>query len=213
MCTTLQASGDLRHVVKAVNTLPSNYTGKLTVLINDGTMIISCRNLIILSILGTIEDEALAADVALHFWYSLLLPSGHKQHVKAAVAKFLDRLEHWSGPQPPFSLGPRSDVVFPLWPGVVNWLKFCADSSMTPEYAKQEYGEVRNRPSQKDYISRLYYNLKPSHRVAFQRYRQTGIVLPFGAGVDEFTEANQSLFMMSGRWFQTDLANPVYGWK
>jgi hypothetical protein len=203
----------LRHVIKAANSLPSNYTGKLTVLINDGTMVISCRNLILLSILGTIEDEALAADVALHFWYSLLLPSGYKHHVKAAVAKFLDRLEGWCGPQPPFALGPQSDVVFPLWPGVVKWLSFCADSSMTPEYAKQEYGEVRNRPSQKDYISRLYYNLKPSHRVAFQRYRQTGIVLPFSASVDEFTEANQSLFMMSGRWFQTDLANPLYGWK
>ncbi|KAJ2924329.1 hypothetical protein H1R20_g12757, partial [Candolleomyces eurysporus] len=70
------ASGDMRHVVKTINSLPSDYSGNLTVLLNDITVPIACRNLALLSILGTVPDEALAADVALHFCVNDVIAAG-----------------------------------------------------------------------------------------------------------------------------------------
>jgi hypothetical protein len=57
----------MRHVVKTINSLPSDFSGDLTILLNDVTVPIACRNLTLLFVLGMIPDEALAADVALHF--------------------------------------------------------------------------------------------------------------------------------------------------
>ncbi|KAJ3506035.1 hypothetical protein NMY22_g17377 [Coprinellus aureogranulatus] len=207
------ASGDLRHVLKTINSLPSDYSGKLTVLINDGTMAISCRNYLILLLLGTIDDEATAADIALHFWYSMFMPPDYKHQVWLASEKYIDHCVEYLAPQPPLKLGPRSDIAMPCIPGVQKTMEHVAASSMTPKAAKEEYFQMRNRKSKQDYASRMYYSLKPSHRVAFQEYRRTGVVLLFGANLEKFTATNQSLFMPSGRWFQTELADPLYGWN
>lgn len=72
------ASGDIRHVIKTVNALPNNYSGHLTILLNDSDGVIISRNLLILAILGSIDDHAQAAEIALHVWYSAFL---HKTHV------------------------------------------------------------------------------------------------------------------------------------
>ncbi|KAF6752073.1 hypothetical protein DFP72DRAFT_850254 [Ephemerocybe angulata] len=56
------------------------------------------------------------------------------------------------------------------------------EGTISPEKARKEYLRVRNLPSRKDFFTRLYYNLKPSHRVATKEYRcRSGVILPFGA--------------------------------
>jgi hypothetical protein len=67
------ASGDLRNVVRTVNELPSDYSGELTVVLNDREPMIVLRNMLLLMILGTMAEEIgipQAADIALHFWGS-----------------------------------------------------------------------------------------------------------------------------------------------
>jgi hypothetical protein len=71
------ASGDLRNVIQTVNQLPSDYSGELTILLNDREPTIVLRNMLLLMILGTIEDTTLAADVALHFWCSAFVQMHH----------------------------------------------------------------------------------------------------------------------------------------
>lgn len=176
-------------------------------------MPITCRNLVILLVLGTMDDQELAADVALHFWYSILLPEEYKYHVRAATKRYFDHAAEHKAPQPPISLGPHLDVTLPFSPGVPQTLEHVVGLTMTPQSAKKEYLQMRNRKSKQDYFARMYFNLKPSHRVAFQKYRETGVLLPFGAGLDKFTETNQSLFMQNGNWLQTDQADPLYGWE
>ena len=72
---------------------------------------------------------------------------------------------------------------------------------------------MRTAPSRRDYRDRMYAGLKPSHRVAFQEYRRFGIVLPFGAINAHFNVPNRSLFSPTGRWLQTDYADPLEGWE
>ncbi len=50
------ACGDLRNVVRTINGLPENYSGTIKIVLNDMNPMAVCRNLIILSILGIIED-------------------------------------------------------------------------------------------------------------------------------------------------------------
>jgi hypothetical protein len=67
------ASGDLRNVVRTVNELPSDYSGELTVVLNDREPMIVLRNMLLLMILGIMTEEIgipQAADLALHFWGS-----------------------------------------------------------------------------------------------------------------------------------------------
>ncbi len=50
------ACGDLRNVVKTINGLPENYSGTIKIVLNDKNPMAVCRNLLILSMLGIIED-------------------------------------------------------------------------------------------------------------------------------------------------------------
>jgi hypothetical protein len=58
------ASGDLRHVVRTINALPSDYSGNLKVLITDKMPHTACRNMVLLIILRAIADDILAADIS-----------------------------------------------------------------------------------------------------------------------------------------------------
>ena len=53
---SLLASGDLRNVVRSVNALPEDYAGHLDIIINDKNPLVVLRNVIILMILGFVED-------------------------------------------------------------------------------------------------------------------------------------------------------------
>jgi len=202
------ASGDLRHVVQTINALPHDYSGHLQVLINDGCLPVVARNIAILLILGTVSDEKMAADIALHFWYSVFLPAEYGMHIMAIVTSFLCRED--PQPQP---LGPRSsmDCLFP--PEALQLFRRFGSLSVSMADAQNEYDRVRTAPSRRDFRDRMYAKLKPSHRVAFQEFRRFGIVLPFGAFNAHFNVPNASLFSVGGKWLQTDYADPLEGWE
>ncbi|RXW19088.1 hypothetical protein EST38_g6766 [Candolleomyces aberdarensis] len=215
------ASGDLRHMMKTVNSLPSNFTGKLDILINDANPYVFCRNLALLLILACVPDEKLAADIALHFWYSVFMPAEYRLRVLWRITSFM---KHFGDPATrgkPYPLGPTSNLTVPwLDEGHKKCLQhYMFDPETSPEYtgvtiddAQAEYDRVRMAPSRRDYRDRMYALLKPSHRVAFYQYRQYGIVLPFGAANAHFNNANSSLFSLDGKWLQTDYADPLEGW-
>lgn len=211
----LPASGDLRHVIKTVNSLPERYTGELTILLNDLEPSVSSRNLILLMLLGNIQDEAVAADMALHFWYSVFVPTRYKKGFWEAVALYLqfDNAHAVDG-IPPFPLTPTANVSYPIVPATEASLRHCGlGESLDEDAARKEYHRVRNLPSRVDFFSRMYGPLRPSHRVAFQEYRRTGVIMPFGANIEHFTEPNPSLFRSSDkRWGGIDTADPLHGW-
>ncbi|KAJ2915819.1 hypothetical protein MD484_g4589, partial [Candolleomyces efflorescens] len=209
------ASGDIRHVVKTFNSLPSDFSGNLTVSLNDITLPVACRNLLLLLTLGMTPDEALAADVALHFWYSVFLPEAYTLQIGLCIAAALDADR---GNSTGIALGGRSTLSW-LYPLEANSylmrLLPDAEGDQTPlsaSDAQKEYCRFTGEPSRRDFRDRIYARLKPSHRVALQEYRRFGIVLPFGAPNFHFNTANVSLFSPKGQWLQSDFANPLDGW-
>ncbi|KAH6906719.1 hypothetical protein BKA70DRAFT_396558 [Coprinopsis sp. MPI-PUGE-AT-0042] len=209
----LAASGDLRHVVKTVNGLPANFSGKLTVVLNDGTTPVVARNLTLLLLLASESDRALAADLALHFWYSVFMPIEYQHKVARLVMDFL-KASPADGHVP---LGTKSNLILTGTGRQLDEIKseLARYSPLSPtlESAQAEYDRVRRAPSRRDLRDRMYANLQPSHRVAFQEYRRFGLVLPFGAINAHFNRPNPSLFSPEGYWWQKDYADPLEGWK
>jgi len=193
-----------------VNNLPSNYSGSLKVLLNDGTLHVVCRNIVLLLILGNISDKAMAADIALHFWYSLFMPAEYHLQISLIMISFLQKAIE-DGFQIP--LGPCSSLSCCLPKEATKYFRHFIDSTTSVEDAQNEYDRVRTARSRGDFRDRMYAKLKPSHRVAFQVYRRFGILLPFGAVNAHFNCPNLSLFSLDKKWWQTDHADPLEGWE
>ena len=172
-------------------------------------MHIVCRNIVLLLILGNIPNEIIAADVALHFWYSAFMPVEYENLIFYVVTTFLNRGNQFL--QVP--VGPTSNISCIIPTEAMGVLMYFVRTSLSIGAAQGEYERVRNAPSRKDYRDRMYAGLKPAHRVAFQEYRRFGIVLPFGAYNAHFNVPNHSLFSPAGKWLQTDYADPLEGWK
>ncbi|KIL61611.1 hypothetical protein M378DRAFT_166732 [Amanita muscaria Koide BX008] len=203
------ASGDLRHALRSFNGLPSDYSGHLNILVNDVNPSVFCRNVVLLLILGNVADETMAADIALHFWYSVFMPSEYRLQLSVILISFLQQMRDNTSPVP---LGPRSTLSTFLPKDLRSHFLPLISSSYSIGDIQDEYNRVRTAPSRQDYRDRMYASLKPSHRVAFQQYRRFGIVLPFGAMNAHFNCPNLSLFSPEGEWLQTDYADPLEGW-
>ena len=95
------ASGDLRNVVRTVNELPNDYSGELTIVLNDREPMIVLRNMLLLMILGTMTEEIgipQAADVALHFWGSTFIRVEDQIVHAKAITQLTDIFNQLSGP-------------------------------------------------------------------------------------------------------------------
>ncbi|KAG9029307.1 hypothetical protein FS837_003598, partial [Tulasnella sp. UAMH 9824] len=88
------ASGDLRNVIKTINGLPSDYTGKCTLVINDIHPLVAIRSIVLLLILldpsGPSED--VAAEVALHVLYSSKITATQHTFLQSLI-KRVEELE------------------------------------------------------------------------------------------------------------------------
>ena len=88
------AAGDLRNVIRTVNELPDDYSGQLTLLINDIQPTIVARNLLLLCILGTTQHHVdAAAEFALHFWYSAFLRPGQDVNIPCMIMRLCQAVE------------------------------------------------------------------------------------------------------------------------
>ncbi|RXW23557.1 hypothetical protein EST38_g2280 [Candolleomyces aberdarensis] len=202
------ASGDLRNVVKTINSLPSEFSGRLTILLNDAPPIAS-QNLLLLTTLATVPDEVLAADIALHYWYSAFLLPEYEAQVQLAADIVLNKIQDEQGNVP---LGEKSTLGWYYGAKSKEYLWHCLNGKISEEVARTEYTQAQTAISRRDHRERFKAQLRPSHRVAFEEYRRSGIVRPFGVQNPHFTKPNLSLFTLEGKWWQSDSASPLNGW-
>lgn len=210
LALAFMASGDLRNLILTVNRLPSDYSGQLTVVLNDYNPHIVLRNVLLLMILGTYADRHSAVDVALHIWYSAFIPIQYEFPVQEALLRFTKQLG--SGGTISYQLSSTSSMTGLINPKVVELIQANYGASYGFDDAVNEINRVRFDPSRIDRHHRQYIRLEPSHRLAFLEFRRFGIVLPFGARNDHFNTPNRFLFSPEGTWLQNDLANPLHSW-
>lgn len=192
------ASGDLRNVVKTLRAVPDSFDQQVNVTVNDWEFDVVARNAVmILLILASLEDTSSGqasydsvAEALIQVWYSAFLPSSLVTSLKDQVGNLLrDSCTHttevahdgmirktWT-----FSQHRSLSITLPTdrWPLVAEYLEIPA--GLTEQSARKIRGAVVMSPERADYRDRWYFkDAKPSMRLAKQRFRYDGLLLPFG---------------------------------
>jgi hypothetical protein len=104
-------------------------------------------------------------------------------------------------------------MVYLIPEGVMRLFReFGLPPSVSMADSQNEYDHVRTTSSRRENRDYMYARLKPSHRIAFQEFRRSGIVLPFGVASAHFNFPSASLSLSDGKRLQMDYGNPLAGW-
>ncbi|KAF8211098.1 hypothetical protein K438DRAFT_1959290 [Mycena galopus ATCC 62051] len=195
------ASGDIRNIIMTVNDLPDNYTGKCSILCNDRNSIVVNRNLVILFVLLTAgANVADAAELATHLMYSAALTPAMAAYVHQCIETIYG------------THGPQSGVWDTRGAGRICSLQWMPDIQLALQMFRSKYKlpvalasmhSVMWSPERVDYRDRYLSTLEPNHRLAFSRFRTTGVLAPFSVDVSHFTEPNR-------RWMAHRDLGPVF---
>jgi hypothetical protein len=192
------ASGDLRNVIKTVVRLPSSYSGSLEITINDRDFDIVARNLILLLITLIVENVDDAVDCIIHVWYSALVRQSDIDILHCRIQPLIEDVcskikGRASGSLlgKTWTFGQRSLRVVLEKSSWVRLLSFVdKPAGLTAEQALETRAATTLAESRRDYRDRYMCCQSPSRRVAFNKFRQDGLLLPFGFPRHEFREPN-----------------------
>ncbi|KAI0172646.1 hypothetical protein GGR52DRAFT_545542 [Hypoxylon sp. FL1284] len=225
----LAASGDLRNVVKTIQNLPNDFGHQVIVTINDLEPCITIRNAILLLLaLTSLEDESdqtsteALAEVLIHVWYSAMITGDILQRLQSGVKPLIERVCEESASKEPgdivaktwsFKSGASLRLVLTKeqWGRVSTFLDI--PEHLTPEAARGIRHRIVLAPQREDYRDRWFFkDVTPSMRVAKERYREDGLVLPFGHPRLGFDYPNPTLFLDGRYWPINDKIDPLRGW-
>ncbi|KAK4206240.1 hypothetical protein QBC37DRAFT_460375 [Rhypophila decipiens] len=224
------ASGDLRNVVKTISDLPATTRQEIRITINDKEFAVVARNVILLLfVLDTLsvatpdggKSRFLVAEALIHLWYSAFVPASMLSMVRNVVRPFIsDVCTKIANKNPAACLGKSwtfaSGRSLRLVLSKDQWLRLdrmlCAHD-LTWERAKDVRHAVVLAPGRSDFRDRWDFNEPtPFSRIAKGRFREDGLLLPFGHSRVGFDTPNLLLFQNSETWLMNDKADPLDGW-
>jgi hypothetical protein len=176
--------------------------------INDWDFEVVARNVIILlmafaSLNDTPSDSpsyVLAAESLIHVWYSAFIPQDLASSLRNKVGELLhNKSTHTSEVMPAhmirktWTFPSESSVCITLredqWPRIKSFLEVPKGLNFTA--AQKVRAAVVMSPERADYRDRWYFkDAYPSMRIAKQKFREDGILLPFGHSRTEFDVPN-----------------------
>lgn len=188
------ASGDIRTLVQTVNNLPRNYRGKFDVLMNDIDPVVVNRNLVILfAVLGAGPSIDEAAELATHLMYSAVLPPGGASYLQRCI-DFVYGFQPTDGDMAyRVALNTRGSArLFSMQSSVsmrqpLEMFQSKLDFHTALKSMRGKYADISNADEHERFLSKL----QPAHRVAFGRYRKTGVLAPFAFETNHFTQSNR----------------------
>ncbi|KAL4811860.1 hypothetical protein BDW67DRAFT_179221 [Aspergillus spinulosporus] len=185
------ASGDLRQIIQTIAQLPS------------------------------IDDIDVAVDCFIHLWYSALIRESDMSILQQQVRPLIDDICRKTAAKPPgtilgktWTFGQRSlRVVLARseWNQLLRLLD--VPPGLDTQQALTIRADVTLAESRKDYRDGYMYCLPPAHRVPFHKFREDGLVVPFGFPRGEFQVPNPTIYNNSTTWPMIDNADPRHGWR
>lgn len=199
------ASGDLRNVIKTITELPTSYNHPLEVTINDIDFDIVARNLILLLIALVVENPDEAVDCMIHLWYSSLVRETDidtlRKRIQPLIMDVCKKIEDkpserllaktWTFK----GCSLRIALNKPSWNRVLSL--FNTPHGLTADQALRIRAKNTLAYSRKDYRDRYMTFLSPSQRVSYNKFRQDGLLLPFGHPRHDFTQPNPCVSITS----------------
>lgn len=153
----------------------------------------AARNLLIL-LISTLSPPEEAAKLMLHVWYSARLTPQMVQllerHIRRYIAEGVENCRAMSDTE---SANQMQSMEWKFGGGVLkvslyksqwDYVLKILDFRPSLEEAEQRRRQVMLLETQLDSRDRQYFDLRPSKRVSIQKMRETGVLLPFGNGVN-----------------------------
>ena len=191
------ACGDFRSVLKIVLELPSSYSGRLTLVLNDHNEVIMGRTILILILLSLQDDtDDKAIDCAVHLWYSAFLTLDHVKFLRTRVMPVLEVLQLYlkhNGPDGQIPTFGPGRVQVKVAAKSLDWTIRAVNNTLDKVVASITRNSlVWARP---DIVERFYFNIrnKLHRRCSVQRYRQTGVLAYSATSVEKFEIPNPSV--------------------
>lgn len=192
------ASGDLRNMIKTVAQLPNKYSQALEVTMNDREFNVVARNVVLLLVGLVADDINNAAECIIHVWYSALLRKSAidilQHRIRPLIEEVCNKLEGKAANSllaKTWTFGQRSlrlVLTKSAWDAL---LAFAGNpDGLTKEQANEARQKVTLAEDRIDFRDRHLFLNSGHHRVALMRFREDGLLLPFGAPRDEFHHPN-----------------------
>ena len=183
-------------MVKTVTSLPKEFKNRVHITINDREFEVVARNVILLLFaFVSLEDTSPSSvpDIAaslIHIWYSAFLPTNLLSSLKAKVQPLIGAVCAQMEIKPPDTLLGKTwtfleGSTLRLVLQQKEWLRLHqfldVPNGLTLEKARSIRAATVLAPERLDYRERWYYkDATPSMRLAKQRFREDGLLLPFG---------------------------------
>ncbi|KAI5922779.1 hypothetical protein F4810DRAFT_671424 [Camillea tinctor] len=213
---------DLNNVVKTVASIPTDFQNPVNITINKVAENTLIRDVPILVFAMLEEDKEIASEGIIHLWYSAFIPKSLRDNLISKMKKVVDIVMSMAeDPQnldtiidEPIKLGLSTIQV--RW-SVRNWLHIQslieAPIPLSAEEAQQIRQQVSLNPNELDERELHYYcQPEPSNRLCLQRFREDGILLPFGTPRDESLVLNPTMCWDSKKQWMDGIADPLNGW-
>ena len=182
----------------SINGLPEKYDNICDVLVNDKHHFVVARNIAMLLVAAQLPPPD-AADLIIHLWYSARLTKGMKaalkKHVTDPVAETRAKIKGKADgvlQSKKWTYG-STEVVVRLdkqqWTALLQILEARHEVAKTEQQRKR----IVLAPSRVDYRDRELFTLSGARRMCSTKFRETGVLAPFGACVDHFTCPNPSV--------------------
>jgi len=195
---SVTASGDLRNVVLSVADLPPGYRSPLNIVINDLELDIVARNLIFLLIMFNEEDPNTAAEAMIHVWYSALVTESCYTLLQKKLKPMVQEVCSNIVEKCPRALVDKTWTFGNSSLRIVltreAWMKlplyFDVPNGLTKEAAHDVRQAIVNAPSRVDFLDRAILRTSPTMALGMIKYRNDGVLIPFGKPRDAFTVPN-----------------------
>lgn len=190
----------MRNLLKTVLGLPQAYTGNFEALVNDRDFDVVSRNVILLLTALHFNPET-AARMMLHLWYSALLPAGTLRQLRESILPFIQDVcgkiqAKQSGMMfsKKWTFGTRS---LRLVLSKENWNRLLSYFEVPEGLSGEEAQKLRRlttmAPQRRDYVDRALYKMPPAWRAGTMKFREDGLLLPFGVSRRGFSTPNPYL--------------------
>jgi hypothetical protein len=155
------------------------------------------RNIILLLVALVVEKPDEAVNCIIHLWYSALVRQADidilQDHIRPLVEDICEKVKNKPSDRllaKTWTFGRCSLRVVleqSSWNRLLNLFK---KPAITAEQANNIRIENTLAPSRRDYRDRYMTCISPIQRVSFNKFRQDGLLLPFGFPRQDFKEPN-----------------------
>jgi hypothetical protein len=193
------ASGDLRSVIKTCANLPETLTQDIEVTLNDREFQVVARNAVILLFaLSSVSDTAIdneqdtseLSESLIHLCYSAFLPDSLIAQIKKQVIPLFEEVCGKLRDKPPgtnfgktwsFDSGQSVRLILPR----ERWFELeqytCVADGLTPKEASDLRTRTTLAPERADFRDRWHFKEATTFtRIAKQKFREDGLLLPYG---------------------------------